>query len=66
VYAQQQELLAELVDALLMAGGQVMQPPYAADLADAADDDAALRVVVDQVAALTDTSAVVWHRGLVN
>jgi len=65
VYAQQQELLAELVDALLMAGGQVMQPPYAADLADAADDDAALRVVVDQVAALTDTSAVVWHRGLV-
>lgn len=66
VYAQQQELLAELVDALLLAGGEVMQPPYAADLAEAADDDAALRVVVDQVAALTDTSAVVWHRSLVN
>jgi len=66
VYAQQQELLAELVDALLLAGGEVMQPPYAADLAEAAGDDEALRVVVDQVAALTDTSAVVWHRGLVN
>ena len=65
VYAQQQELLAELVDALLVAGGEVMQPPYAADLAEAADDGAALRVVVDQVAALTDTSAVVWHRSLV-
>ncbi len=65
VYAQQQELLAELVDALLVAGEQVLQPPYAADLAEAADDGAALRVVVDQVAALTDTSAVVWHRSLV-
>ncbi|MFC3687910.1 deoxyguanosinetriphosphate triphosphohydrolase [Aquipuribacter hungaricus] len=65
VYAQQQELLAELVDALLVVGGEVMQPPYAADLAEAADDAAALRVVVDQVAALTDTSAVVWHRSLV-
>jgi dGTPase len=65
VYAQQQELLAELVDALLLAGGEVMHPPYAADLAEAADEDAALRVVVDQVAALTDTSAVVWHRSLV-
>jgi len=66
VYAQQQELLAELVDALLLAGGEVLQPPYAADLAEATDDDAVLRVVVDQVAALTDTSAVVWHQSLVN
>ncbi len=44
----------------------MLQPPYAADLAEATDDDAALRVVVDQVAALTDTSAVVWHQSLVN
>lgn len=65
VYAEQQELLAELVDALLTAGAEVLQPPYAADLAEAADDDALLRVVIDQVAALTDTSAVVWHRSLV-
>jgi len=64
VYAHQQELLAELVDVLLVSGAQVMQPPYAADLEAAGDDDAALRVVVDQVAALTDTSAVVWHRTL--
>ena len=66
VYAHQQQIVAELVDALLVAGGEVMQPPYAADLAEAAGDDEALRVVVDQVAALTDTSAVVWHRSLVS
>jgi len=34
---------------------------------DAATDDAArLRVVVDQVASLTDTSALAWHQRLVS
>ena len=30
----------------------------------AADDAGRLRVVVDQIASLTDTSAVTWHRHL--
>jgi dGTPase len=64
VYARQRELLAELVEALL-ADPSRLQPAYAADLAEAADDAAGLRVVVDQVAALTDTSAVAWHAALV-
>ncbi|WP_336923589.1 deoxyguanosinetriphosphate triphosphohydrolase [Aquipuribacter sp. SD81] len=64
LYARQRELLAELV-AALVADPSRLQAAYAADLADAPDDAAALRVVVDQVAALTDTSAVAWHRALV-
>ena len=64
VYEQQQGLLAELVDALHNAGPEVLQAPYAADLAAASGSEEELRVVVDQVAALTDTSAVVWHRSL--
>jgi dGTPase len=63
VYARQRELLGELV-AVLAADPRPLQPAYAADLAAAPDDAAALRVVVDQVAALTDTSAVAWHAQL--
>ena len=38
-----------------------LEPPFAADWAAAADDAARLRVVVDQVASLTDVSAAEWH-----
>ncbi|MFC5379996.1 deoxyguanosinetriphosphate triphosphohydrolase [Aquipuribacter nitratireducens] len=64
VYERQRELLSGLV-AALVADPSHLQPAYLADLAEAADDAAALRVVVDQVAALTDTSAVAWHAALV-
>ncbi|MEJ5915333.1 deoxyguanosinetriphosphate triphosphohydrolase [Pseudokineococcus sp. 1T1Z-3] len=65
VYVHQRELLAELVDALCSRGPEVFEPAYAADLAAADGDDARLRVVVDQVAALTDVSAAAWHERLV-
>ncbi|GAA1910283.1 deoxyguanosinetriphosphate triphosphohydrolase [Nocardioides marmoribigeumensis] len=64
VLSAQRELLAELVSAVDRAGPSVMEPMFRADLADAADDDARLRVVIDQVASLTDASAVSWHRRL--
>jgi dGTPase len=43
----------------------VLGRPYADDWRAAADDDARLRVVIDQVASLTDRAAVSWHERLV-
>ncbi|WP_435747118.1 deoxyguanosinetriphosphate triphosphohydrolase [Nocardioides sp. SYSU DS0663] len=59
---RQRELLAELVGALLERGPDALQRPFADDWRAAADDAGRLRVVVDQVASLTDASAVTWHR----
>ncbi|HXV92993.1 MAG TPA: deoxyguanosinetriphosphate triphosphohydrolase [Pseudonocardia sp.] len=63
--ARQRELLAEL-GAALLAGAPGTLDPVLAEAWEAADDDAArLRVVVDQVAMLTDQQAVAWHARLV-
>ena len=59
---RQRELLAELVAALLDRGPDALQASFAQDWEDAANDAARLRVVVDQVATLTDPSAVAWHQ----
>jgi len=62
--ARQRELLTELVVALLdrpEALDQLQGPRWAA----AGDDAARRRVVIDQVASLTDPSAVAWHAALV-
>ncbi|MDN4163530.1 deoxyguanosinetriphosphate triphosphohydrolase [Nocardioides abyssi] len=62
---RQRSLLAELVAALVDRGPDGLQRPFADDWDEAADDAARLRVVVDQVASLTDASAVAWHTRLV-
>ncbi len=54
----------ELLDALVAGGPDVLEPPFREDHALAADDAARLRVVVDQVASLTDVSALAWHEKL--
>jgi dGTPase len=64
IMERQRELLTELVDALSERGSDVLERPFADDWHDAPDDDARLRVVIDQVASLTDASAVAWHRRL--
>jgi dGTPase len=64
VYERQRRVVSELTEALVEAGAQAMEPAYAADHRAAEDDAARLRSVVDQVAALTDASAVAWHRRL--
>jgi dGTPase len=64
VYVEQREMLTELADALLAAAPAALEPAFAAAWAAAPDDAARVRVVVDQVASLTDTSAVAWHRRL--
>lgn len=61
----QRELLAELVDALEKGPVEAFDAAFRADLEAAGDDAARLRVVVDQVASLTDVSAVDRHRTLV-
>ncbi len=60
---RQRELLAELVAALLERP-EAMDRPFVDDWTVAADDAARLRVVLDQVASLTDASAVARHTAL--
>jgi dGTPase len=60
VYLQQRELLQELADALL-THPQHLDTAFASDWRAAPDDAARKRVVVDQVASLTDQSALSWH-----
>ncbi len=59
----QRLMLVELVEALQAAPGP-LEPALQADHAAAGDDAGRLRVVVDQVASLTDASAVRWHARL--
>ncbi|MEH3034108.1 MAG: deoxyguanosinetriphosphate triphosphohydrolase [Aeromicrobium erythreum] len=62
--AEQRDLVTALVHHLVLTGDQHLEPEFATDLAGAPDDAAALRVVVDQVASLTDVSARLWARRL--
>jgi dGTPase len=61
---RQRELIAELVELLLARGPDALDRPFADDWAAAADDAGRLRVVVDQVASLTDASAFTRHQEL--
>lgn len=62
--AVQRELLTELVEALWATAPRNLDAAFAADFQEAADDDARLRVIIDQVASLTDPSALSWHTRL--
>lgn len=61
VYYQQRTLLADLVDALFEAGPSALEPLFAENWRQTNDDNERLRVVIDQVASLTDASASRWH-----
>ncbi|GGI06577.1 deoxyguanosinetriphosphate triphosphohydrolase [Isoptericola cucumis] len=65
VYGAQREIVAELVEVLAARAPVALEPPFAADWREAADDGERLRVVVDQVASLTDLSALQLHAQLV-
>lgn len=64
--ARQRELLGELVDALARGGPDLLDESFRADWRAASDDAARQRTVIDQVASLTDASAVAWHSRLVS
>jgi dGTPase len=61
---RQRELLTDLVTVLLDRGADALDEAFAADWTHASDDAARTRVVLDQVASLTDASAVAWHTRL--
>ena len=65
LYLQQRQLLTELLDALWALNGQSLEPMFSADWEAASSTDAKRRVIVDQVASLTDDTAVLWHERLV-
>ncbi|WP_255467346.1 MULTISPECIES: deoxyguanosinetriphosphate triphosphohydrolase [Aeromicrobium] len=58
----QRDLLHALVAHLRQVGEAELEPEFAADFRAAPDDAHRLRVIVDQVASLTDASAVAWGR----
>ncbi|RCG32778.1 deoxyguanosinetriphosphate triphosphohydrolase [Sphaerisporangium album] len=62
--ARQRELIAELASMIMLGAPGTLEPALRPAFAEAADDAARLRVVVDQIASLTDVSAVSLHRGL--
>lgn len=61
---RQREVVAELASELARRAPQALDVTFRESWLEAADDSARLRVIVDQVASLTDTSAHAWHRAL--
>jgi dGTPase len=64
LYERQRTVLTELLDALWSAKGEGLDPMSAGDWDACATLDQQRRVVVDQVASLTDQTALVWHERL--
>ncbi len=63
-YEQQRQILTELVEVLSERAPEGLDPVFGPLYKEAADDAARLRVVIDQVACLTDPAAIQWHREL--
>jgi dGTPase len=62
--ARERAVLTELAAALAASAPDVLDPFFRPDYESADTDAARLRVVVDQVASLTDISALAWHARL--
>ncbi|HTQ92815.1 MAG TPA: deoxyguanosinetriphosphate triphosphohydrolase [Streptosporangiaceae bacterium] len=62
--ARERELLAELAHAIERGAPQTLDPLLRPSWAAVGTDAARRRVIVDQVASLTDTSAIAWHHRL--
>jgi dGTPase len=62
--ARERELITELAAAVLSGAPATLDPVFQPAYLAAVSDQSRLRVVVDQIASLTDTSAIAWHRNL--
>lgn len=65
-YGEQQRLLTELVEAILESAPTTLESVFLQDWQNAQTDQARLRVVIDQVASLTDPGAAALHKRLIN
>lgn len=65
LYEAQREVLFELVEFLTTTEDHYLEPMYAQDWQDASNDSSRKRAIIDQVASLTDNSALLWHGNLV-
>ena len=65
VLLHQRRVLTDLVEAVLDAGEPALSRVMRENWRHAGDDAERLRVVIDQVAQLTDSAALSWHRRLV-
>lgn len=62
--SRQRIVIAELAELLVRRAPEGLDPVFAAIYEEAADDRAALRAVIDQIATLTDASALALHARL--
>ncbi len=62
---RERAVLTELAQALASGAPGALDPMFRPSYESAASDAARLRVIVDQIASLTDTSALAWHARLV-
>ena len=65
-YAEQQKILTQLVEVILASAPDTLESFFLQDWQRAQTDQARLRVVIDQVASLTDPGALTLHNRLVN
>ena len=64
LYRRQRQVVTELVEVLAQRPELTLEHPFLSDYREAEDDAGRLRAVVDQVASLTDLSALNWHARL--
>ncbi|MGP3928834.1 deoxyguanosinetriphosphate triphosphohydrolase [Nonomuraea sp. KM88] len=62
--ARQRDLITELAALITSGAPGTLEPAFRPAYQEAPDGAARVRVVIDQIASLTDTSAVAWHRRL--
>ncbi|MEO7016106.1 MAG: deoxyguanosinetriphosphate triphosphohydrolase [Leifsonia sp.] len=65
IYVQQRQILTTLADILFESGPEHLDAGFAEDWKDAGSEIEQKRVIVDQVASLTDQSALAWSERLV-
>ena len=62
--ARERDLITELAAAIERGAPATLDPVFQPAWDGAADDEQRHRVIIDQLASLTDTSALAWHKRL--
>ncbi|MEU4223399.1 deoxyguanosinetriphosphate triphosphohydrolase [Nonomuraea sp. NPDC026600] len=62
--ARQRDLISELASLITLGAPATLEPAFRPSYLGAPNDAGRVRVVIDQIASLTDTSAIAWHKRL--